>query len=134
MLDDIGVAVPIVDVGAMDPPSIGLSIRAISAVRGELGYPAGCAFSNCLPQWSGLRELGREWLELSLAAALVAVRAAGADFLHYGLIERAEVAAHAAATAEVFYGFAAQELDGVGLEAAHPLCSMFRLPRNAADR
>ena len=111
MLREIGVTAPLVDVGTMDPPSIGLNMRQIEAVRRTFGYPAGCAFANCFPQWKGLAQLGREWVNLSLAAALAACRGAGADFLHYGIIEKAHVAAHAAATAEVFYGFAAKELD-----------------------
>ncbi len=127
MLKEIGVAVPIVDLGAMDPPSLGLVMRGIAAVRERFGFPAGCAFGNCFSQWTGLKELGREWVDLSLAAALVACRAAGADFLHYGLIEKAAVAAHAAGSAEVFYGFAAQELDGHRLPKGHALLKMFKL-------
>lgn len=127
MLDEIGQDVPIIDVGAMDPPSIGISIRSIEAVISEFGYPAGCAFSNCFPQWTGLRSLGREWVHLSLGTSLVAVRAAGGTFLHYGLIESARVAAHAAGTAEVFYGFAAQDLDAATLPSPNPLQRMFKL-------
>lgn len=127
MLKEIGVTTPIVDLGTMDPPSIGLNIRGIQAVRERFGYPAGCAFSNSFSQWTGLNDLGREWVNLSLATALVACRAAGADFLHYGIIERAAVAAHVAGTAEVFYGFAAQELDNCRLPAGHALWKMFKL-------
>jgi tetrahydromethanopterin S-methyltransferase subunit H len=127
ILDDLGVAVPIVDLGAMDPPSIGIAMRGVAAIRERFGYPAGCAFSNAFPGWTGLRELGREWWDLSLASALVAVRSSGADFLHYGLIEKAAVAAHAAGTAEVFFGFAAQEVDGLKLADGHPLLRMFKL-------
>jgi tetrahydromethanopterin S-methyltransferase subunit H len=127
MLKEIGVTTPIVDVGTMDPPSIGLNIRQIQAVRERFGYPAGCAFSNCFPQWNSINQLGREWVNLSLAAAMVACRAAGGDYLHYGIIEKAPVAAHIAATAEVFYGFAAQELDGQKLPGAHALWNMFKL-------
>lgn len=127
MLKEIGVEVPIVDLGTMDPPSVGLNIRGIQTVRERFGYPAGCAFSNCFSQWTGLSELGREWVNLSLAAALVACRAAGADFLHYGIIEKAAMAAHVAGTAEVFYGFAAQELDGHPLPKDHALYKMFKL-------
>jgi len=94
MLKEIGLAVPIVDVGTMDPPSIGLNLRQIQAVRERFGYPTGCAFSNCFSQWTGLHKLGREWVDLSLATALVACRGAGADFLHYGIIEKAAMAAH----------------------------------------
>jgi len=127
MLKEIGVEAPIVDLGTMDPPSIGLNIRQIQAVRERFGYPAGCAFSNCFPQWTSVRQLGREWVNLSLATALIACRAAGGDYLHYGIIEKAAVAAHVSATAEVFYGFAAQELDGHKLPEGHPLRNMFKL-------
>jgi tetrahydromethanopterin S-methyltransferase subunit H len=132
MLKEIGVTVPIVDVGTMDPPSIGLNLRQIRAVRERFGYPAGCAFSNCFSQWTGLRKLGREWVDLSLATALVACRGAGGDFLHYGIIEKAALAAHVAGTAEVFYGFAAQELDGQTLPRGHALWKMFKLSSNTA--
>jgi tetrahydromethanopterin S-methyltransferase subunit H len=134
MLKEIGVTVPIVDVGTMDAPSIGLNLRQIRAVRERFGYPAGCAFSNCFSQWTGLSSLGREWVDLSLAAALVACRSAGADFLHYGIIEKAAVAAHVAGTAEVFYGFAAQELDGEVLPKEHALWKMFKLSQGNTSR
>ncbi|CAN1721042.1 tetrahydromethanopterin S-methyltransferase subunit H [Hyphomicrobium sp. 1Nfss2.1] len=131
MLDEIGVATPLVDLGAMDPPSVGISMRGITAVRQRFGYPAGCAFSNCFPQWTGLRELGKDWVNLSLATALVTCRAAGGDFLHYGIIEKAAMAAHVAGSAEVFYGFAAQELDGHQLPDGHALLKMFKLAEQA---
>jgi tetrahydromethanopterin S-methyltransferase subunit H len=127
MLREIGITVPIVDLGTMDPPSIGINIRSIQAVRERFGYPAGCAFSNCFPQWTGLNELGRKWVDLSLAAAMVACRGAGADFLHYGIIEKAAMAAHVIGTAEMFYGFAAQEIDGYQLPKDHALYKMFKL-------
>ncbi|TYP58548.1 tetrahydromethanopterin S-methyltransferase subunit H family protein [Thermosediminibacter litoriperuensis] len=127
MLKEIGVVAPIVDVGTMDPPSIGLNIRQIQAVRERFGYPAGCAFSNCFPQWTSVKKLGREWVNLSLATALAVCRAAGADYLHYGIIEKAPIAAHVSGTAEVFYGFAAKELDGHKLPENHPLWNMFKL-------
>jgi tetrahydromethanopterin S-methyltransferase subunit H len=127
MLREIGVETPIVDLGVTDPPSVGIAMRGITAVRTRFGYPAGCAFSNCLPRWTGLKALGKSWVNLSLGASLVACRAAGADFLHYGPIEKADVMAHAAASAEVFYGFAAQELDGQRLPEGHALFKVLEL-------
>jgi tetrahydromethanopterin S-methyltransferase subunit H len=132
MLDDIGIDNAIADLGTMDVPSVGLCLRGITAVRERFGFPAGCAFSNCISQWTGLRELGREYVNYSLGAALVACRAAGADFLHYGLIEKTKPMAHVAGSAEVFYGFAAQELDGATLPEGHALRAMFKLGQDAA--
>lgn len=131
VLRDIGISVPIVDLGAMDPPSVGMCLRGISAVREQFGFPAGCAFSNIMSQWTGMRELGKEMTNLSLGAALVACRAAGGDFLHYGIIEKAQAMAHVAASAEVFYGFAAKELDGHRLPPGHALQKMFKLSAQA---
>ncbi len=131
LLDEIGCEVPIVDLGVMDAPSIGIAMRGIAAVRDVYGYPAGCAFSNCFPQWTGLADLGREWLNLSLATAMTVCRAHGGDFLHYGIIEKARLAAHALGSAEVFYGFAAQELDGYTLPEGHALLKMFKLAAHA---
>ncbi|TCK21318.1 tetrahydromethanopterin S-methyltransferase subunit H family protein [Pseudonocardia endophytica] len=127
MLDDIGVTAPIADLGTMDAPSVGSCMRGIAAVRERFGYPAGCAFSNCISQWTGLRELGREYINYSLGAALVACRAYGGDFLHYGVIEKSRAIAHIAGSAEVFFGFAAQELDGHKLPENHALLKMFKL-------
>ena len=126
-LADIGVETPIVDLGAMDPPSVGLCMRGIAAVREQFGFPAGCAFSNCISQWTGLSQLGKEFVNYSLGAALVACRGAGGDFLHYGLIEKTKAMAHVAGSAEVFYGFAAQELDDQQLPEGHALLKMFKL-------
>jgi tetrahydromethanopterin S-methyltransferase subunit H len=131
MLDDIGMDTAIADLGTMDVPSVGLCLRGISAVRERFGFPAGCAFSNCISQWTGLPVLGREYVNYSLGAALVACRAAGADFLHYGLIEKTKAMAHIAGSAEVFYGFAAQELDGALLPEGHALRAMFKLGEGA---
>ncbi|MFH1554566.1 MAG: tetrahydromethanopterin S-methyltransferase subunit H [Pseudomonadota bacterium] len=132
-LDEIGVEAPIVDCGVMDPPSIGITNRAIKLVRETFGYPAGGAVSNCFPQWTGLKALGKDFVNLSLGASLLSIRFHGGDFLHYGLIERTVPAAHAVASGEVFLGFAAQELDGQKLPKPHPLLSMFKLaPPSAA--
>jgi tetrahydromethanopterin S-methyltransferase subunit H len=133
MLDDIGFDTAIADLGTMDPPSVGLCMRGITAVRQRFGFPAGCAFSNCISQWTGLRELGREYTNYSLGAALVACRGAGADFLHYGLIEKTRAVAHIAGSAEVFYGFAAQEVDGITLPPGHALLKMFKLGEDTAS-
>lgn len=127
MLADLGIVAPIVDLGTMDPPSVGMCMQGITAVREHFGYPAGCAFSNCMSQWTGIKALGREWFNYTLGTALVACRAAGGDFLHYGLIEKARLAAHVAGSAEVFYGFAAQEVDGHRLPPDHALLKMFKL-------
>jgi tetrahydromethanopterin S-methyltransferase subunit H len=132
MLDDIGFDTCIADLGTMDPPSVGLCIRGIQKVRERFGFPAGCAFSNCISQWPGLREQGREYVNYSLGAALVACRAVGGDFLHYGLIEKTKPVAHIAGSAEVFFGFAAQELDGATLPEGHALLKMFKLSEGAA--
>lgn len=127
ILKDLDIRAPIVDLGAMDPPSVGICLRGIAAVRERFGYPAGCAFSNIMSQWTGMKELGRDMINLTLGSALVACRAAGGDFLHYGIIEKAEAMAHVAGSAEVFYGFAAQELDGCKLPEEHALRRMFKL-------
>ena len=134
MLKDIGVETPIVDLGVMDAPSIGIAMRGIRAVRERFGYPAGCAFSNCFPQWTGLDSLGREWVNVSLATALVVCRSYGGDFLHYGIVEKARLAAHALGSAEVFIGFAAQELDGHQLPEGHALLKMFKLGERSDER
>ncbi len=127
ILQEIGCDVPIVDLGVMDAPSIGLAMRGIEGVRERFGYPAGCAFSNAFPQWTGLDRLGREWVNVSLGAALAACRCFGGDFLHYGIIEKARLAAHALGSVETFLGFAAQELDGHTLPEGHSLLKMFKL-------
>ncbi|AJE48678.1 tetrahydromethanopterin S-methyltransferase subunit H family protein [Celeribacter indicus] len=127
MLDEIGCDSPIVDLGVMDAPSVGIAMRGIQAVREEFGYPAGCAFSNCFPQWTGLNSLGKDYVNLSLATAMVCCRMAGGDFLHYGIIEKSRAMAHALGSAEVFLGFAAMELDGQQLPEGHALLKMFKL-------
>ncbi|MCL6285962.1 tetrahydromethanopterin S-methyltransferase subunit H [Ruegeria sp. 2012CJ41-6] len=131
ILKEIGCESPIVDLGVMDAPSVGIAMRGITAVREEFGYPAGCAFSNCFSQWTGLSSLGREHVNLSLAASMICCRMAGGDFLHYGIIEKSRMMAHALGSAEVFLGFAAKELDEYNLPEGHALLKMFKLAETA---
>lgn len=127
LLAQIGQEAAIVDLGVMDPPSIGIVMRGVKAVREEFGWPVGGAMSNCFTQWTGLRDLGKEFVNLSLSSSLVACRAVGAEFLHYGLIEKVIPCTHGVASAEVFLGFAAQEVDQQQLPDRHPLYQMFKL-------
>nr|CBJ55921.1 methylcobalamine:H4folate methyltransferase [Hyphomicrobium sp. AT2] len=110
MLNEIKVEAPLVDLGAMDPPSVGISIRGIEAVRRRFGYPAGCAFSNCFPQVDGA---SRSWARMGQPLAgngACACRAAGGDFLHYGISKRRRWPLRLGSTETL--RFAAQQLTG----------------------
>ena len=131
ILKNIGCESPIVDLGVMDAPSVGIAMRGIQAVREEFGYPAGCAFSNCFPQWTGLSSMGRDYVNLTLATSMICCRMAGGDFLHYGIVEKCRAMAHALGSAEVFLGFAAMELDEEKLPEGHALLKMFKLAQSA---
>jgi tetrahydromethanopterin S-methyltransferase subunit H len=126
MLAKIGVDVPIVDVGVMDPPSIGLSLRAVRLIKETYGFPAGGAFSNAIFTWPGLRERGRDALNATLTASAAIFRAYGGDFLHYGIVEKVAIATQAVAACEVYLGYAAQMYDHVALSDPHPLQYMFK--------
>jgi tetrahydromethanopterin S-methyltransferase subunit H len=126
MLAKIGVDVPIVDVGVMDPPSIGLSLRSVRLIKETYGFPAGGAFSNAVFTWPGLRERGRDALNATLVASAAMFRAYGGDFLHYGIVEKAAVVTQAVAACEVYLGYAAQAYDGATLSKPHPIQHMFK--------
>lgn len=126
MLAKIRVDVPIVDVGVMDPPSIGLSLRAVRLIKETYGFPVGGAFSNAVFTWPGLRKRGRDALNATLTASATIFRAYGADFLHYGIIEKVQIVTQAVAACEVYLGYAAQTYDDATLSKPHPIQHMFK--------
>jgi tetrahydromethanopterin S-methyltransferase subunit H len=126
MLEEINVEVPIVDVGVMDPPSIGLSLRSLRLLKETYSFPVGGAFSNAIFTWPGLRDRGRDALNATLVASATLFRAYGGDLLHYGIIEKAAIVIQAIATCEVYLGYTAQMFDGVDLSNPHPLQYMLK--------
>jgi tetrahydromethanopterin S-methyltransferase subunit H len=83
-----GIEKPLIDVGVLDVPSIGLAAEAIRLVKREFGLPAGGAPLNAVLEWRRLRELS-EYADKTCAASSAAVmQIAGANFLLYGPIAK----------------------------------------------
>jgi len=100
-----GIKKPLVDVAVLDVPSIGLAIEAIWLVKNRLGLPAGSAPCNSMHQWKRVKEFGKSARNTCLAAMGVVTQMAGADFILYGSISKAETVFPAVAMTDAIIAY-----------------------------
>jgi tetrahydromethanopterin S-methyltransferase subunit H len=80
----------LIDACVLDVPTLGSAFKAISDLKNELGYPAGCGAHNAIGTWKGLKtKMGLQAKKPCEAVANAITLAAGADFILYGPIENA---------------------------------------------
>jgi len=115
-----GIEKPLLDTFVMDVPSLGAALRALADVKSELGLPAGCSPHNAVGLWRGLRrKMGSKAVLPVIASASAFAAAAGADFILYGPIDRADVVFPAVAMVDAAYAFPRLQ-EGVRLSRGHP--------------
>ncbi len=121
IVENMGIKKILIDTYTLDVPSLGLSLYVLSRIKGEYGYPSGCGPHNAIATWFGLKEkFGKKVINTSLTSVCVAAAAAGADFILYGPIEKAEYVFPAIAMMNAAYG--GIYLDhNIKLERDHPI-------------
>jgi len=122
---EAGVKKPLVDVAVLDVPSIGLAIEAISLVKDQLGLPAGSAPCNSMPQWERVKEFGKSTRGTCLAAMGVVTQMAGADFVLYGSISKAEAVFPAVAMTDAIIAYNVKWAGVKPKVKNHPLFKIF---------
>lgn len=82
----------LIDTATLDVPSLAINARTIHAIKNELGYPAGCGAHNAIHTWNRLAEfIKRDPSIKAISNVMVnsSVQMAGADFILYGPVTRA---------------------------------------------
>lgn len=122
---ECGITRPLIDIAAVPLGSgAGASMRAITAIKGHMGLPAGGGFHNTASAWDWLRdhkktkENPREYYLPADIGTNVAAQTLGANFLLYGPIENAGYVTPTAAMIDIMLEENAKEL-GIAIENEH---------------
>jgi len=123
--EDAGVEKPLIDTAVLDAPSIGLAAEAITLVKSEFGLPCGAGPVNAVSEWKRVEELGIYAKQVCMANAVTALQHAGANFVLYGPIGKAETVFPAAAMTDALIAYSAR-FHGIRLKTKeHPLLKIF---------
>lgn len=126
MAEDAGIDKPLVDNSVTSIPSIGISARAIQAVKAEFGIPAGCGAANATTRWKEAKKRwGDDVFKACEASSQTATLALCADFLLYGPIESSNWIFPASAAVDAMVAAAAKELGTETATKEHPLYKLF---------
>lgn len=109
-----------VDVGIIDFTSVWLATESISAVKRELGLPAGCAPSNVAYQPLLKKRVTKRTARSINVALNTMIQVAGGDFILYGPLKAAGYTFEAAATVDGIKAYG-ERLGGKSVERSHPL-------------
>lgn len=115
----------LIDTAVLDAPSIGLAAEAVALVKKEFGLPCGGGPVNAVSEWKRVEELGVYAKNVCTANAVTAMQYAGADFVLYGPIGKAEVVFPAAAMTDALIAYEAR-VHGIRPKTKnHPLFKIF---------
>jgi tetrahydromethanopterin S-methyltransferase subunit H len=120
---EAGIENVLVDTAVLDPPSIGLSARAIYLVKEELGLPAGTAPCNSIYTWAK----GKEWkaIKTSIISTAAMIHTLGADFILYGSIKNAPMIFPALAIVESCIAYNNRREFRIRPSEGHPITKIF---------
>jgi len=123
--DAAGIKNILVDTAVLDVPSIGWAAEAAYLVKKHFGLPSGGGPSNAVLEWKRISELGRYAKNLCMANAAVAMQQAGANFILYGPIGKADSIFPAVSMIDAITAYTAR-LDGTKPKMKeHPLYKIF---------
>jgi tetrahydromethanopterin S-methyltransferase subunit H len=115
----------LIDAGVTDVPSVSWASLAISAMKEEYGYPAGCAPANAVSTWKKMKARGEPAFQAACAAVFSLPRMMGADFLLYGSLQNASWVYPAAGTIDGLLAYGGR-FTGVSVRAKeHPINKVF---------
>lgn len=118
-----GVEKVLVDTAVLDPPSIGLSARAIYLIKEELGLPAGTAPCNSIYTWHKGKEFNA--IKNSIISTCSMIHTMGADFILYGSIKNAEIIFPALSIVEACIAYNNRREFKIRPGENHPLMKIF---------
>ncbi len=123
--DAAGIKNILVDTAVLDVPSIGWAAEAAYLVKKHFGLPSGGGPSNAVLEWKRISELGKYAKNICMANAAVAMQQAGANFILYGPIGKADSIFPAVSMIDAITAYTAR-LDGTKPKMKeHPLYKIF---------
>jgi len=123
--EEAGIKNILVDTAVLDVPSIGWAAEAVYLVKNEFGLPSGGGPSNAVLEWKRINELGNNAKNVCMANAAVAMQQAGANFILYGPIGKADAIFPAVAMTDAITAYTARLGGTKPKMKEHPLYKIF---------
>ncbi len=123
--DDAGIKNILIDTAVLDVPSIGWAAEAVYLVKNEFGLPSGGGPSNAVLEWKRINELGNQAKNVCMANAAVAIQQAGANFILYGPIGKADAIFPAVAMTDAIIAYTIRLSGAKPKTKEHPLYKIF---------
>ncbi len=120
---EAGIEKTLIDTAVLDPPSIGISARAIYIIKEELGLPTGTAPCNAIYTW--VKGKAFKAIKTSIISTSAMIRTIGADFILYGNVENAPLVFPALAIVESCIAYNNRREFKIRLAENHPLSKIF---------
>lgn len=114
-----------VDTGVLDIPSVSWAAQAISEVKKEFGFPAGCAPANALFMWEKVRKQGMQAFQAAASSVFALPQMYGADFILYGPMRFAPWVYQVCATIDALIAYGGRFTGVRPATKEHPLYKIF---------
>ena len=118
---DVGVKGVIALSTVLDIPSMGYALETIRILKDRTGVPCAIAPCGVVVRWRRIKELGKDYRWVCMAAAIAMSRMMGADLIIYGSIRKAPKVFPVSAMIEAIIAYNERLKYGWKLSREHPL-------------
>lgn len=116
----------LIDPAVFDVPGVAFSAEAIHLIKQAIGFPAGCASTNAIDEWTRVNEFSSDSKKVCYPGISIITQTMGADFILYGPVERANVMFPACAMADAVIAYHAIHIHRIRPKSKkHPLYMIF---------
>jgi tetrahydromethanopterin S-methyltransferase subunit H len=107
-------------------PDMGITVRAIPAIKEKFGFPTGLGTGNVVTTMGWVKaHVAKEYRKGCVTATNAIMQVQGANWLMFGPAEQAEYVFPAVAVVDTYIASAAADLDTRPLSEDHPIFKMF---------
>ncbi len=127
LAEKAGITKPLIDTAIPAfAPDMGVSVRAIPAMKEKYGHPVGLGSGNVVTTMGWVKaNIAKEFRKGCVTATNAIMQSAGANYLMFGPAEQAEWVFPAVAVTDIYIASAAADFETRPLEETHPIYKAF---------